>query len=282
MRTTFLAIVFTSLILPVSTLAQERDQSDLHVVRLGAGDRVIVMLHGGPGIRHNYLRPEWDALATEGRLIYYDQRGCGLSTPEGPHSWEQHVEDLHGLVRRESVGSRVTIAASSWGTLLALMYARSYPATVSELVLSGLPPWPDAEQVAAFLSEMPQEQQELFRNLSSGSSTSDWMLDSATVANSGAFHPALGPRVGATCTGAGRATYFSLATLFPADSLRTVTVPVLIVRGPDADPSVDGARSLADLLPNATLTELEATGHNPWADDPTRFFEAVRKFLTRK
>jgi len=34
----------------------------LHVVEVGAGRRPLVMLHGGPGASHDYLRPQLDAL----------------------------------------------------------------------------------------------------------------------------------------------------------------------------------------------------------------------------
>jgi proline iminopeptidase len=44
--------------------------------RIGEG-RPAVVLHGGPGADHEYLRPGFDALARARQLIYYDQRGGG-------------------------------------------------------------------------------------------------------------------------------------------------------------------------------------------------------------
>jgi pimeloyl-ACP methyl ester carboxylesterase len=37
----------------------------------------VVVLHGGPGASHDYLRPGFDLLAEGHTLIYYDQRGGG-------------------------------------------------------------------------------------------------------------------------------------------------------------------------------------------------------------
>lgn len=45
--------------------------------------RTIVVLHGGPGATHDYLRPEWDRLAAVGRVIYYDQRGWARARARG-------------------------------------------------------------------------------------------------------------------------------------------------------------------------------------------------------
>ena len=46
----------------------------------------LVVLHGGPGMAHNYVR-NLEALADTGRrVIHYDQLGCGNSThlPDAP------------------------------------------------------------------------------------------------------------------------------------------------------------------------------------------------------
>ena len=45
---------------------------------IGDGSPVVV-LHGGPGASHDYLRPGFDVLAERHSLIYYDQRGGGQS-----------------------------------------------------------------------------------------------------------------------------------------------------------------------------------------------------------
>jgi hypothetical protein len=38
------------------------EQGGLHVMEVGAGRVTIIVLHGGPGYSHHYLRPEWDIL----------------------------------------------------------------------------------------------------------------------------------------------------------------------------------------------------------------------------
>lgn len=125
---------------------------DIRGVRLferqvGSGSPVVV-LHGGPGAHHDYLLPAFDALARRHTLIYYDQRGGGRSpvAREVPVGWQEHVADLEAL--RELWGlERMAIAGYSWGGLLALLYARAYPARVERLALvSPAPAWRAARE----------------------------------------------------------------------------------------------------------------------------------------
>lgn len=49
---------------PGSAGAATQGSSDsLFVRELGAGRSTVIVLHGGPGFGHQYLRPEWDRLA---------------------------------------------------------------------------------------------------------------------------------------------------------------------------------------------------------------------------
>ncbi|MBA3520989.1 MAG: alpha/beta fold hydrolase [Gemmatimonadales bacterium] len=120
---------------------------DLFVRRIGAGSPVVV-LHGGPGAHHDYLRPGFDALARGRELIYYDQRGGGRSPVprESPVGWREQVADLEAL--RESWGlEQLSIAGYSWGGLLALLYALEHRQRVGRLTLvSPAPAWREARE----------------------------------------------------------------------------------------------------------------------------------------
>jgi proline iminopeptidase len=115
--------------------------------RTGSGAPVVV-LHGGPGAHHDYLLPGFDALATGRELIYYDQRGGGRSpvSRETPVGWKDQVADLEELRRQWGI-DRLTIAGYSWGGLLALLYAVTFPQHVSRLALvAPAPAWREARQ----------------------------------------------------------------------------------------------------------------------------------------
>src|SRR5438552_3348392 len=105
----------------------EVDGAQLHTVEFGVGPEVAVMLHGGPGASHDYLRPGLDAIAEPGRrrLFYYDQRGSGRSPllpGVAPADFRTHIADLDA-VRLHLGGAPLTLVGYSWGALLALLYA---------------------------------------------------------------------------------------------------------------------------------------------------------------
>lgn len=119
----------------------------LFVRRVGAGSPVVV-LHGGPGADHEYLRPGFDALAQGRELIYYDQRGGGRSpvARDVPVGWREQVADLEALRRHWGL-ERLTVAGYSWGGLLAVLYALEHPGRVGRLALvSPAPTWRAARE----------------------------------------------------------------------------------------------------------------------------------------
>jgi proline iminopeptidase len=99
----------------------------------------VVFLHGGPGggtePRH---RQFFDPARY--RIVVFDQRGCGKSTPfaelAGNTTWDL-VADIERL--REHLGIRAwQVFGGSWGSTLALAYAQTHPQRVTELVLRGI------------------------------------------------------------------------------------------------------------------------------------------------
>lgn len=103
-----------------------------------------VYLHGGPGgaSSPNHRRvfdPE------KYRIILFDQRGCGQSTPHASEpdadlasntTWHL-VADMEALREHLSI-DRWQVCGGSWGSSLALAYAQKHPERVSELVLRGI------------------------------------------------------------------------------------------------------------------------------------------------
>ncbi len=117
--------------------------SDMHEIYFeecgNPSGKVVVILHGGPGggISMN-LRRFHDPSAY--RMILFDQRGCGASTPyaclENNTTWDlvSDIEKLRVHLRIE----RWQVFGGSWGSTLALAYAESYPERVTELILRGI------------------------------------------------------------------------------------------------------------------------------------------------
>lgn len=99
----------------------------------------VVFLHGGPGAGCNpKCRRFFDP--TVYRIVLFDQRGCGRSTPHAElrenTTWDlvTDIERLRAHLRIE----RWQVFGGSWGSTLALAYAETHPERVTELVLRGI------------------------------------------------------------------------------------------------------------------------------------------------
>jgi L-proline amide hydrolase len=104
----------------------------------------IVVLHGGPGMAHDYVR-NIAALADEtGRtVVHYDQIGCGRSThlPDAPvEFWtpELFVEEFHAVCTGVGI-ERYHLLGQSWGGMLGAEIAVREPAGLASLSICNSP-----------------------------------------------------------------------------------------------------------------------------------------------
>jgi proline iminopeptidase len=117
--------------------------SDLHTIHIeesgNPNGKPVIFLHGGPGggiepIYRQYFDPEkW-------RIIIFDQRGCGKSTPHAElaenTTWDL-VDDIEKI--REYLGiEKWVVFGGSWGSTLSLSYAITHPERCKALVLRGI------------------------------------------------------------------------------------------------------------------------------------------------
>ena len=117
--------------------------SDLHDIYFEeSGDpagKPVLFVHGGPGAgtKPDHRRT-FDPAAY--RIVLFDQRGCGRSTPHGAledNTTRHMIEDMEAL--RTHLGiERWQIFGGSWGSALGIAYAEAHPERVSELVLRGI------------------------------------------------------------------------------------------------------------------------------------------------
>lgn len=99
----------------------------------------VVVVHGGPGAGINpehrqYFDPSYY------RIIAFDQRGAGRSTPSGEleNNTAQHlIEDMEKLRQHFQI-QQWLVSGSSWGSTLSLYYAQHYPASCKGLLLRSI------------------------------------------------------------------------------------------------------------------------------------------------
>ena len=99
----------------------------------------VIFLHGGPGggissTYRQYFNPEkW-------RIIMFDQRGCGKSTPFAElnenTTWDL-VNDIEKIRNHLNIDQWV-VFGGSWGSTLSLAYSQKYPNACKGLILRGI------------------------------------------------------------------------------------------------------------------------------------------------
>ncbi|CAN5148871.1 prolyl aminopeptidase [soil metagenome] len=117
------------------------DGHQLYVYDWGNKDAAtpIIFLHGGPGsaVKDRY-KGAFDPLVQ--RVIFYDQRGCGSSTPFGSlenNTTTDLVSDISKIADELGINTFI-LNGNSWGSTLALAYANANPERVTALVIGGI------------------------------------------------------------------------------------------------------------------------------------------------
>lgn len=103
----------------------------------------LVVVHGGPGIVHNYLLPFSDiAVTTNAPVILYDQIGNGKSThlrdkPQEFWKIPLWVDELANLLAYFHIEDSYNLVGHSWGGILSAEFTvRRKPEGLKKLVLS--------------------------------------------------------------------------------------------------------------------------------------------------
>jgi proline iminopeptidase len=99
----------------------------------------LLFLHGGPGagataVHRRFFDP------THWRIVIFDQRGAGRSTPLGEvqDNTPDHLASDIELLRQELRIDEWLLFGGSWGSTLALHYAETHSDRVSGLILRGI------------------------------------------------------------------------------------------------------------------------------------------------
>jgi proline iminopeptidase len=109
--------------------------------KVGNGKIKVLLLHGGPGVCHDYFECFEDFLPQEGiEFYYYDQLGCGNSDmPADTSLWNipRYVEEVEQV--RKGLGlDNFYLLGHSWGGMLAMEYLQKYQSHVKAVVLSNM------------------------------------------------------------------------------------------------------------------------------------------------
>jgi proline iminopeptidase len=291
-------VLFVACRIPVEPIAtgllDREDGARIAWVAVGRGTPMIVV-HGGPGMDHRYLRPGLDVLGSAHRLLYYDQRGTGGSEApldSGSVNLGMFVADIEAL--RVDLGTeRVLVLAHSFGSQIALAYAMAHPERVRGLVLLN-PVEPGtrfrdatARRLAAARSE---EDAKALRSLAESAAfqaSEPLALERmyriayrATVPDPSVIDRldlTIVPRTARNGADVLGLLGTSLGGLDWWDELESLQVPTLLVHGRAEPTPLEMSRALAAALPEARLVVLD-TGHFPYVEAPQALYDAVTGF----
>ena len=263
----------------------------------------LVVLHGGPGVAHNYCLMMAN-LARDGRaVVHYDQLGCGRSThlPDAdPSFWtvELFVEEVRAVVSALGIGDRFHLLGQSWGGMLGPEFVLADPHGVQSLTIcdspASMPLWLEAAGILR--SRLPVDVQEtLTRHEEAGTTDSPEYLAAMQV-----FYDRhvcrvtpnppevldsfaqLGqdPTVYHTMNGPSEFHVVgSLKDWSVVDRVGDIAVPTLVVAGghDEAMPSV--WEPFVKGVPDACSHVFAESSHMPHVEEPEAFLERVGSFL---
>jgi len=114
----------------------------LHSETFGdSSNPMLVVIHGGPGADYRGLL-NFKQLANDNMfVVFYDQRGSGLSERIGKSEYsnvQSYIDELDGVINhyRQNSLQKVILAGHSWGAMLATAYINQKPNDIAGVILA--------------------------------------------------------------------------------------------------------------------------------------------------
>lgn len=243
----------------------------------------VLLLHGGNQSAHS-----WDLvslhLADRYHLLAVDQRGHGDSewAKDVDYSIEARAADALAFLHDQSVELPIVVGHSMGGAV-AMQMALSDPAVVRALVLVDTGPelsTKGIETIHNFVTyNLEFDDLEVFLDRVARYDRFRSRAHIARTLKYNLLRRADGKYVSKVDH---RRTGASGAPRLTLERLRSITQPVLLVRGGESDVlEADAADRFVAALPDATLATVATTGHNVHSGNTPGFLEAISPFLAR-
>jgi pimeloyl-ACP methyl ester carboxylesterase len=245
-----------------------------------AGDArnpVVLMLHGLGSSSAGY-RAQFAGLSRELYVIAWNAPGFGGSSPiPGQNAGiDDYADALEAFLRALRVKQLSVLVGSSWGSVVALAFARRYPAQVGSLVLSA----PNVARGRVVGEARDAELDAWLR-------TADTSIPVSRAAIGDRLLASHAPSVvrqhverlrEAMTTDGWRQAIRSLFTVYTPDIISEIRCPIAILSGAldQVAPHRDHAESLLAAAPRATSHSFEDCGHMLKLEAPSRFNAIVR------
>lgn len=267
---------------------------------VGAGEATpLLVLHGGPGIPHDYLESLAD-LADERPVIFYDQLGCGKSErPDDVSLWriERFAEEV-GQVRQALGLTQVHLLGHSGGTMVALEYLLEQPAGVASLTQVG--PVLSAPRMLADITRLyatlPEEMFAAVQRHEAAGTMDSEEYQQAVEAYSRRYMNRVWPKPESSQrTGRGVGVQVVHTVWGPyelqltgnlkdydrTDRAHELNLPTLFICGRYDAATPEETTRYHHLVDGSELVILEQSSHSPFMEERESFMQVVRDFLRR-
>jgi proline-specific peptidase len=259
----------------------------------------LLVLHGGPGLPHDYLE-DLAQLADGARaVVFSDQLGCGRSDhPADAALWvmDTFVEEVAAV--RDAIGlERVHLLGHSWGGWLALEYALRRPPGLASLILAStcasLPAF--AAATKRLKESLPAAVQEMIDRHEAAGTMAELEYLEATMAYYKRWvcrrdpfpehvmrsFMSLSEAVYGTLQGQEWNVTGNLKDWDVSDRLGELELPVLITSGRHDEMTPALIEPLVDGIRGAESVVFEDSAHLAMAEEPERYRRVVESFLGR-
>lgn len=252
---------------------------DPYVIEAGSGP-AVVLLHAFP-LNASMWASQREALASHYRVICPDQRGFGGSQlGHDDPSLDDVADDVVAMLDARKVDTFV-LGGLSMGGYVAMAILRRHPDRVSGLVLADTKASADPPEAAANRRRIADAVIEA----GNAGLLVDEVLPKLLGRTTREHRPLVQGRIKALVE---RAPAYAVAWAQRAmaarpdsfGTLRSLTVPTLVVRGAEDELSTEAdAAALADAVPDAKLVTIPQAGHLPNVETPAEFNAALLGFL---
>lgn len=281
------------------------DGYNINVETLGEGSPIFFFA-GGPGNSHDYMQGSFGHYYKTHQVVFIDMLGCGLSDDAKNVSEYTIANNVHIVeeVRKALKLDKISLVGHSYGTVVAQAYAVAFPENVNKMVLingfhSG-EMWQDNCNNYNYLQKkyFPEKWIKIdsLRSLGYVSSDKEFQKIYGSFPSKHIYYHnmSLKQRVPKTSfRGWSLDVYYAIigrdadfyvgGDMIDTDfrkELKKMDFPTLIIAGRyDGVSTPQYATQYKKFMPQATFVMFENSSHNPYLEEPEKFYKLLDDFL---
>ena len=256
----------------------------------GEGPRVLV-IHGGPGMNHDYLDDAVAELATRYQVATFQQRGLAPSTEHGEFTVAEAVGDIAAVL--DGLGwDTAYLMGHSWGGHLVFHAAVALPGRLAGVLsvdpLGAVGDGGGEAFGAEMLARVPESDRDRAHALdekdTAGEATPDEQLEAFSLFWASYFaDPATAPPMPRMefSQPAGQGLWTDLVTRLPEleSSLPSITVPFGVLVGELSPMPPSAGTESAERIPGAWFHVEPGAGHFVWYEAPGCLLAAMDRLV---